>query len=175
MSKSIIAVIFALTVASGCSSYSWKSSVPADMRTVSVPTFRNETDVTGLGSVAVRQVLREIQREGTFRISSGEDAAVEIQGVLKSTALSSSSYRREAYSRGIQYSFEVVAEVSFIDVRSGKVLVNNRPYRAETSFFAEHDTVTGRRDASGRLAEELARQIVDDLVTFNWNSQEERK
>jgi hypothetical protein len=38
------------------------------MRTVSVPTFRNETDVVELGAIAARQTLREFQREGTFAI-----------------------------------------------------------------------------------------------------------
>ena len=52
------------------------------MRTVSVPTFRNETDVLELGAVATRQTLREFQREGTFRIASQDDAALEVQAVL---------------------------------------------------------------------------------------------
>ena len=68
----------------GCgTSYSWRPQVPAEKRTVTVPTFANETDVTELGAVAARQILREIQREGTFRIATGDDAALEVQGVLK--------------------------------------------------------------------------------------------
>ena len=43
----------------GCAAYSWRSGVPAEMRTVSVSTFRNESDLTELGAVAARQVLRE--------------------------------------------------------------------------------------------------------------------
>lgn len=170
-------MIFALALAAltGCSSYTWKSSVPAGMRSVSVPTFRNETAVTGFGSVAARQVLREIQREGTFAVSSGENAAIEIQGVLKSASSSTMSYRRQAYSRGHNYNFDVVAEVSFIDVRSGKILVNNRRYKADTSYFIDDDKVTGQRDASGRAADDLARQIVDDLVSMEFNNPEESK
>ena len=62
--------------------YSWRPSVPADMRTVAVPTFRNSTDVTELGAAVTRQVLREFQREGTFRIVRLDDAALEVQGVF---------------------------------------------------------------------------------------------
>ena len=65
----------ALALFAGCSSYTWTSPVPKDMRTVSVPTFRNETDVVELGAIAARQTLREFQREGTFRIASADDAA----------------------------------------------------------------------------------------------------
>ena len=174
MNKMLL-LLLPLVFSAGCRSYVWKSSVPDDMRKVSVQTFRNETDVTELGSVATRQILREIQREGTFKIVSRENAAVEVQGVLKKSSLSSITYRRESYARGREYNFEVTAEVSFIDVRTGKILVDNRAYTASTSFFSGYDTVTARRDASGRLAEDLARQIVDDLVNFKWNSQEERK
>jgi len=38
MSKILPAVLAAFALA-GCASYRWTSSVPADMRTVSVPTF----------------------------------------------------------------------------------------------------------------------------------------
>lgn len=171
----LMMLLLPLSLLTGCKSYVWKSSVPADMRTVCVQTFRNETDVTELGSVAARQILREIQREGTFKIAVGQNAAVHVQGVLKKSSLSSMTYRRESYARGREYHFEVSAEVSFVDARSGKVLVDNRAYTAETSFYSGNDIVTSRRDASGRLAEDLARQIVDDLVNFKWNSQEERK
>ena len=80
--KLIVPVLAA--VLAGCqTSYAWRSSVPEDMRSVAVPVFRNASDVTGLGSVVTRQVLREFQREGTFRIASSDDCAVEVVGELK--------------------------------------------------------------------------------------------
>ena len=176
--KKMVLLLLPMAFFAGCKSYTWTSSVPAEMRTVNVQTFRNETDVTELGSIAARQILREVQREGTFKIAIGEDAAVEVQGVLKRSSLSSRTYRRESYARAQDFRFILEAEVSFIDNRSGKVLVDNRKYVAETSFYSDYDTVTARRDASGRLAENLAMQIVDDLVSFKWNNsqeQEERK
>ena len=51
---------------------------------------------------------------------------------------------------------------------NGKVLVNDRRYTASTTFLVNDDTVTGERDASGRLAEDLARQIVDDALSLKW-------
>ena len=44
---------------------------------------------------------------------------------------------------------------------------------AETTFFSDTDIVTARRDASGRLAEDLARQIVDDVAGYKWNKGKE--
>ena len=41
-----LAAALAVLLLAGCSHYTWRSQVPADMRTVSVPTFLNESDGT---------------------------------------------------------------------------------------------------------------------------------
>lgn len=156
-------------VLSGCAGYSWKSAVPEGMRTVAVPVFRNESSITGLGSSVTRQVLNEFAREGTFRIVSAGDSAVEVQGVVKSTSRHVIAYDRAVAARTREYSLSAVAEVSFIDKKSGKVVVDNRKYRARTTFLAGDDVLTGERDAAGRLAEDLARQIVDDVLVCKWD------
>ena len=160
--------LLALLALSGCRAYHWTSAVPEELRSVTVPTFRNESDVVGLGSAVTRQVLREIQREGTFRVASADDAAVEVQGVLKSAPVGMLNYKREVSMRAYEFRLTATAVVSLVDRRDGKVLVDNRSYTAETTFFSDNDVVTSRRDASGRLAEDLARQIVDDLVGRSW-------
>lgn len=163
----------ALALFAGCSSYTWTSPVPKDMRTVSVPTFRNETDVVELGAIAARQTLREFQREGTFRIASADDAAIEVQAVLKTANARMLNYKRGQSMRAYEFRYSLVADVSLVDRRNGKVLVDNRQYRAETTFFSDTDIVTTRRDAAGRLAEDLARQIVDDVVGYKWKNGKE--
>ncbi len=145
----------------------------SDMRTVSVPTFRNETDVVELGAIAARQTLREFQREGTFRIASADDAAIEVQAVLKTANAGMLNYKRGQSMRAYEFRYSLVADVSLVDRRNGKVLVDNRQYRAETTFFSDTDIVTTRRDAAGRLAEDLARQIVDDVVGYKWKNGKE--
>lgn len=162
--KLIVPVLAA--VLAGCqSSYTWRSSVPEDMRSVAVPVFRNATDVTGLGSVVTRQVLREFQREGTFRIATSEDCAIEVVGEMKKTSSPTVAYERRTGARTREHRFSATAVVSVIDRRNGRILVDNRKYSASTTFLVNDDIVTGERDASGRLGEDLARQIVDDVLT----------
>ena len=170
----LFALAFAAAALAGCA-YRWTSPVPADMRTVSVPTFRNESDVVELGAAATRQVLREFQREGTFRIAMPGDAALEIQGTVKSASAGQQFFKREVFSRGYEYRYTMEADVSLVDKRTGRVLVDNRRYEAQTTFFSDSDVVTARRDASGRLAEDLARQIVDDVAGRRWDGEKERK
>ena len=48
--RKILFVIVPVLALAGCrTSYSWTSDVPKNLRTVSVPTFRNESDITELG------------------------------------------------------------------------------------------------------------------------------
>ena len=67
-----------LALAAGCRAYVWTSSVPEDLRKVAVPTFRNESDVTELGNVVARQVLREFY--GPFA-QTLEKAETEIEKI----------------------------------------------------------------------------------------------
>lgn len=170
---SALSMASVLLFAPGCgTAYSWRPDVPAQMRTVSVPSFRNESDVQELGAVATRQVLREFQREGTFSIRASGDAAIEVQGVIKEASANAAAYDRRSGLRIASYEMVATVVVSVIDKRNGRVLVNNRPYRATATFAAGQDLGTAKRDASGRLAESLASQIVDDVTALDWRRQE---
>ena len=169
MNKVAVAAIVSVLALAGCrTGYTWKSQVPQDLRTVAVPNFRNETDMTELGPVVTQQVLREFQREGTFRIAGADNAAVEVQGVIKDSDSSFSGGSRKTGMRVGDYRYRVHAEVSVVDRKSGRVLVDNRVYVAETMFASSIDFPTAKRNASGRIAEDLARQIVDDVLAVQW-------
>ena len=170
--STVFAALSCAFALAGCAGYSWRSGVPEKMRTVAVPAFPNETDVTGLGDAVTRQILREIQREGTFKIASQGESAVEIQGILEKASSKVVAYSRATGARNREHSLSVSAKVSFIDKIGGKVVVNDRVYRAEAAFLAGDDIATGRRDARSRLAEELARRIVDDLTAIDWKQKE---
>ena len=165
--KAVVPLLAAVVLA-GCQSYSWRSTVPSEMRSVSVPVFRNTSSVTELGAKVTTQVLREFQREGTFRLARPDTCALEVQGTVRDTKSETIAYERKTGARTREHRFTAEAVVSFIDRRNGKVLLNERVYTAETTFLVNDDLVTGERDASGRLAEELARQIVDDALTLKW-------
>ncbi len=167
MKHGIAIAAFAAAVCCGCANYSWKPAVPQDMRTVSVPTFRNESGVTGLGSAITTQTLREFQREGTYAIRPVGESAIEVQGIVRESDSRSVAYARKTGERNREHRLHATAIVSFIDKKSGRVLVDNRKYTATASFLAGDDILTGERDAAGRLAEDFARQIVDDALSLN--------
>lgn len=166
----IAVIVASAALLAGCGGvYSWRSSVPESRRTVAVPTFRNESGLQEIGAVASRQLLREFQREGTFRIASVDDAAIEVQGTVKSVSSSSDGYSRRVVGRSTGYTMRVTAEITVVDRISGEVLVAGRKYSATTTFATVHDLTTAQRDASGRVADTLARSIVDDMLKMDWS------
>ena len=161
--------LLAAGLLAGCgTSYAWRSGVPADKRAVVVPTFANETDVTELGAVASRQVLREIQREGTFRIASDADAALEIQGVVKKVSRSGTDYDRRMGMRYMGFTLTAEVDISVVDKSRRAVLVDAKRYVATTTITTSQDLLTSTRDASGRLMDDLAQQVVDDLLQLKF-------
>ena len=160
----------ALALLAGCTAYTWTSPIPAGMRTVAVPTFRNESNVTEMGSVLTRQILREFQREGTMKIAAVGDSAYEVQGVVTSSGSKAAAYNTQKIVRNREFRLTVRAKVSVIDKTTGAVLISDRVYQADTTYLSSSDRLTPERDASARVAEELARQIVDDVVARNWGT-----
>lgn len=165
--KSVASAIL-VAVLAGCAGYRWTSGVPEEYRTISVPVFENRTHAAELGPVATQQVLRELQREGTFKIRRSGDAAIEVQGALVKASRGALTFDRSLGTRASSYVYRVTAEVSVIDKKAGKVLLDNRKYTAETTFLSQNDLLTGQRDAAFRIGQDLARQIVDDLTAWSF-------
>jgi hypothetical protein len=168
---SSVVLSIAVLALSGCSSYRWTSSVPEELRTVAVPVFENRTSSAELGPIVTRYTLREFQREGTFSIRRSGDSALEVQGSIVKAHRSAAAYDRNYSSRASEYRYIVMADVSLINKDTGKVLMNNRRYVAETTFLTRGDLLTSQRDAASRIAQDFARQIVDDVTSFDYERQ----
>ncbi len=165
-----IVSIAAIALTTGCVEYRWTSRVPEELRTVAVPVFENRTMSAELGPIVTQYTLREFQREGTFKIRRAGDSSIEVQGVIVSATQGALSYDRSYDNRGREYRYTVTAEVSIINKDTGKVLQDSRKYMAETTCLAVGgDILTARRDASARIAVDLARQIVDDVTSWPYN------
>jgi len=177
MNRSALTVAVLLTasiLAGGCGAhYRWRSTVPANVRTVAVPTFRNESEVQQVGSIATRQLLREFQREGTFKIASIDQAALEIQGVVKSISSGVSAYDRRSGMRISASNCSATFSISVIDKRSRKVIIDNKAYTGESTYTSGADNSTALRDAMGRMAEDMAQQVVDDVLNMKFEGGEE--
>ena len=162
--KTILPLAAAAALLSGCAGYSWTPDVPDAKRTVSVPAFENRTAYAEFGATATKHVLREFQREGTFKIRRTGDSALELQGTVTRVTLNGIDYDRGYDRRASEYRMKVYIECSLIDKAENKVLFDNRRFTGETTFLSQRDVLTGQRNASDRLAADVARQIVDGVL-----------
>jgi hypothetical protein len=154
----------ALFFISGCASYSFKSKIPVESRSIAVPVFENESDFPELDAIVTQYTLREFQREGTFKIKSLDNAAYKLYGSITRTRPSPLSYDRNFGSRASEYEYQVVAKITLVEVSSGKLLLNEVPIKANTTFLAQGDMLTGMQDANPRLAKELSQAIVNTVL-----------
>lgn len=163
--KLLCAAVIAALVTTGCklSSYSWRSTVPESMRVISVPTFENESGFPELGAITTRSILREVQREGTFRIGSLDDCKVKLIGRIMKPEMYGLSYNRNYSSRTSEYRYRLTAEIMLIEKESGKILINGKKVSVSTTFLTRDDMLTGMRDAYPRVATDLARKIMDEV------------
>jgi hypothetical protein len=161
MAASAAAMLFA-----GCAGYSWGTSVPEAYRKVSVPVFENLTTASEIGQIVTQYTLREFQREGSFRIVRPEDADIEVQGVLSYMGRDGVAYDREQGMRASEYRYVIVADVTFVDKKNGKVLLERKGIKGETTFLTNDDLLTGQKNASFRIADDIARQVVNDALAL---------
>ena len=155
-----------IALLSGCAGYTWGTSVPEEYRTVAVPVFENLTEVSEMGPTITQYTLREFQREGSFKVVRPDDAAIEVQGVIRKMTRLGIAYDRARGMRASEYRYEILADVTFVDKRKGKVLLDRKGLEGETTFLTQNDLLTGQKNAAARIAQDLARQIVNEALAL---------
>jgi hypothetical protein len=150
---------------SSCGSYHVTSGVPEEVRTISVPVFENKTGFPEFGAIATQYTLREIQREGTFKIAPLDSASYKLLCSL-STDQRAVSFNRSYGSRASEYRYKLIASVTLIERSTGKLLLDNVKVEALTTFLTHDDMLTGLQNATPRVAKDLSRAIVDMVLAL---------
>ena len=164
-----------MTLAAGCAGYTWGTSVPEEYRTVAVPVFENLSEAAEMGPTVTQYTLREFQREGSFKVARPGEAAIEVQGVIRKMVRGGVAYDRGRGMRATEYRYMIIADVSFVDKLNGKVLLERKGITGETTFLTQNDLLTGQKNATARIAQDIARQIVNEAVALKFPRDGKRK
>lgn len=161
-----VAAVFLFLFAAGCANYRLGSMLPKDIRTVYVPTCRNQTPEPLIEQDVTRAILSQIQMDGSLRVASESDADVVLEITLNRFWLDPVAYEAGSASTANQYRMSIKA--SFVLYR-----------RADRSVIAEAPSVTGWHDfefagdmssskavALRPAAEDLGRRIVGQIVQY---------
>lgn len=164
--RAAIAALLPLALLS-CSSdpttgYAFASAHDRSIQTVAVPIFSNDTFHTGVEQTLTEDVIKQIQRQTPWRITSAENADALLTGSIKSINLRTLSTRTGV---GFVQEMAVVISVDFelVDNRSGRTLTSRTGYSALGAFVPANPT--GERIDVGYAGatQTLARDLVGDL------------
>jgi hypothetical protein len=144
------------------SGYSFESTFPSDVQSVSVDVFDNYSTTPGVETTLTEAIVKEIQRSTRMRVVGEAQADSTLRGVITSVSLRRLSL--EPTSGMVQeLSVTITVDFDWKDVRSGKALVSRRSFSAVDTFVPARPTgeplATGVDGATQRLAQDLVSEL----------------
>jgi hypothetical protein len=147
------------------------SFLPANIRTIGVPTFTNRTTVFNLETLLTQKVRGELIGRGKYQIlpqDSGVDAV--LVGDVSTASITPASFNSQQLAS--RYTITIVANIQLRDVRENKVLWEN----PSMVFRQDYDNTTGTNaldlsaffgqevNALDRVSSDFARTIVSSIL-----------
>jgi len=162
--KASLATVFCLALG-GCLGYHVGPVKPyylRDVHTIAVPTFKNRTLVPRIEVLVTDTVIKQLQQDGTFQVTSGDKADATLNGEI--------SLIRRLPARSVRGNVLATTEFSLalsvkysLTGRDGKEMVGAKEAVGTTSFFVSSDVTTDERQALPLATEDLATRLVSQL------------
>lgn len=169
MSRRRLAVCAAVAAVglAGCSAdptrgYSFSSTYDAQVRSISVPIFTNDTFATGLEVRLTEAIIKEIRQETPWRVVSSSAAATTLTGSIDEVELERLTRQRETGLTQEQ-ALRVTVSFDWVDNRTGQTRVSRQRFMAVSSFVPHHGVGEPLEIAEYGVVDELARDIVGEL------------
>ncbi|MCD6353093.1 MAG: LptE family protein [Proteobacteria bacterium] len=160
-------IAFFFIFINGCGGYRFASdynSIPDEIKSISIPFFKNETFEANIESYFTTALINEFIKNKQIRVVTHR-ADATLFGSVKKFTTSSIAYSYE--DRTLEYRAYVVLELSMKKNDTGKILwrkprlVHDEEYRVETDIAL---TEADKKATIQKIAIELAEQIYEDLV-----------
>ncbi len=161
----LAAAVAALPLAGGgCVGYRLGSSLPPGVRTIAVPTLVNETDEPLIETECTRQVLAALIRDGSLRVVPEDEADVILRGTLTRHLLTPVAFDAERTTVAEEYRMTLFASLEVVRRETGEHAAPPARVTGRTDFLLTGDLTSAKRAALPRAAEDLARNMVDQVV-----------
>jgi outer membrane lipopolysaccharide assembly protein LptE/RlpB len=141
--------------------------LPESVKTIAVPSFKNETTTYRIEQMLTASVVREFTTRTHYRIMNdpGETADATLRGTVLSTSASPLAYDT-ASGRAASVLVVVSLKVSLSD-RNGKVLYQNPAYLFREQYEVSQDLKSFFEEDSPafrRLSQDFARTLVSNIL-----------
>ncbi|MFH1037899.1 MAG: LptE family protein [PVC group bacterium] len=162
----VAAVTVVILAPAGCGPYRLGTTLPPHLQTVYVPTFENTTFEPGIEVDVTDAVITRFRQDGNLRPVSRDQADTVLEGEITGWNRRVLDYTGEEENEVEEYRLYVTAVITFRELATGETLVSNQRVRGYTDFYLEGDLPTAEEDARPRAFKDLARRIVDQVVSI---------
>jgi outer membrane lipopolysaccharide assembly protein LptE/RlpB len=141
--------------------------LPADVKTISIPSLKNETNTYRIEQMLTASVVREFTTRTHYNILNdpSEAADATLRGTVLSTSASPLTYN-SATGQAASVLIVVSIKVSLMD-RQGKVLYQNPSYVFRQQYEVSQDLASFFEEDSPalrRLSQDFARTLVSNIL-----------
>ncbi|HEY0369236.1 MAG TPA: LPS assembly lipoprotein LptE [Chthoniobacterales bacterium] len=157
----LIAVAVAL---SSCAGYRLGEAKPNSLKKIhkiAVKTFHNTTYVPRVESLVTNTVIKQLQQDGTYEISSIDEADAVLEGTVKGIGRAPARSLRGNVLATTEFNLSVIVGWS-LKAKDGRSL-GAADVAGSTSFFVGSDVNTDERQAIPLAAEDLAVRLVSQI------------
>ncbi len=169
LSFTVISISLVSILVSGCNYHTegHVAKLPADVRTIAIPTFTNETTTYRIEQMLTSSVMREFTTRTNYHILNNADEAAD--ATLRGTVLSASSTPltyNSATGQAASVLVVVSMKVSLTD-RQGRVLYQNPSYVFREQYEVSQDLTSFFEEDSPafrRLSQDFARTLVSNIL-----------
>jgi len=167
MSRSYLLLsLLAASLLSGCAGYQLGPVKPAAMEginTIAVPVFANDTYEPRIEVPATSAVVRQFQLDGTYTITTEENADAVLEATLLSVVRNPARSVRGNVISTLEFDVEVALNYELIDQRTGRELARGTVVGGST-FFVNNDVSLDQKQALPRAIQELSVRLVSQIA-----------
>ncbi|MCE5272298.1 LPS assembly lipoprotein LptE [bacterium] len=151
------AAVLALCAA-GCSHYSTTGRLPSHIRTISIPTFENQTPEFSLPQGITDLVTERFLSEANLRLAEADQADAALNGTVRRYYEEAESYRQTQDIQVTGRRVTIVLDVEFIDRVENKTLWRD-------SNFSRYVVYDPDKETEQQAAQRVMLLLADDLVS----------
>jgi outer membrane lipopolysaccharide assembly protein LptE/RlpB len=162
----LLAPIAILATSCGYTLVGRGSILPESIKTVSFPTFKNNTPRVGLEQRLSRAVAQELASRGKFNVVAHEgEGDAELSGEIQSFMLV--PVNADSQNRATTYQIQILVKVELKTLPDGKVLWKNDAYLFRENYDAAGGSITAANysDLENVAIDAEADRFAQSLVT----------
>ena len=160
------AVALLLLLSAGCVNYRLGSMLPPDIATVYMPTCVNKTSEPLIEQDVTREILSEIQMDGSLRVAGADTADAILDVTLDQFWLDPVAYVSGQSSTANQYRMNIRASFVLRRRADNSVVVESPGLVGWYDFDFTGDMTSSKATALRPAAKDLGRRIVDGIVQY---------